>query len=74
MGHGVSMSHLNAVAIRDPLLERQSDLLDCPFVNRRVLPWPPEPLRFVAASAVRGYLRFEDWTYERRLRSGGAGH
>jgi glycine/D-amino acid oxidase-like deaminating enzyme len=74
MGHGVSMSHLNAVTIRDLLLERQSDLLDCPFVNRRVLPWPPEPLRFVAASAVRGYLRFEDWTYERRLRSRGVGH
>jgi hypothetical protein len=62
------MSHLNAVTIRDLLLERQSDLLDCPFVNRRVLPWPPEPLRTVAAAAVRAFLRFEDWTYEHRVR------
>ena len=73
IGHGVSTSHLNAVTIRDLLLERQSDLLACPFVNRRLLPWPPEPLRFAAASAVRAYLRFEDWTYERRLRQRGTG-
>ena len=53
IGHGVSMSHLNAQVLRDLLLERQTDLLDCPFVNRKVIPWPPEPLRFAAASGIR---------------------
>lgn len=67
IGHGVSMSHLNSQVIRDLLLETQSDLLDCPFVNRRIIPWPPEPLRLAAAKTIRTYLRLEDWWYEREL-------
>ncbi|HZD55688.1 MAG TPA: FAD-dependent oxidoreductase [Anaerolineales bacterium] len=67
IGHGVSMSHLNAQTIRDLVLERQSDLLDCPFVNRSVTSWPPEPFRILAAGALRGYLQLEDWFYERQL-------
>ena len=68
VGHGVSMSHLNAQTIRDLLLERKTDLLDCPFVNRRLIPWPPEPLLSTAAHALRTYLRVEDWAYEREIR------
>ena len=67
IGHGVSASHLNAQVLRDLLLERQSDLLECPFLNRRVIPWPPEPLRMGVALALRGYLQFEDWVYERKI-------
>ena len=67
IGHGVSMSHLNAQTIRDLLLERKSDLTDCPFINPRVIPWPPEPLRIVLAQGIRGYLRLEDWAYERGM-------
>lgn len=67
IGHGVSMSHLNAQTIRDLLLERQSDLMDCPFINPRVIPWPPEPLRIVLAQGIRGYLQLEDWAYERKM-------
>lgn len=67
IGHGVSLSHLNACTLRDLILERQSELLDCPFVNRKVIPWPPEPLRMMTAAALRGYLRAEDWFYEREL-------
>jgi glycine/D-amino acid oxidase-like deaminating enzyme len=66
IGHGLSMSHLNAQTIRDILLERQSELLDCPFVDRRVLPWPPEPFRSLIAGGLRAYLRLEDWAYERK--------
>jgi hypothetical protein len=36
-------------------------------VNRRVIPWPPEPLRSAAAHAIRAYLRIEDWAYERKM-------
>lgn len=65
IGHGVSASHLNAQVLRDLLLERQSELTDSPFVARRTLPWPPEPLRLGIALAVRGALRLQDWACER---------
>jgi glycine/D-amino acid oxidase-like deaminating enzyme len=67
IGHGVSMSHLNACTLRDLILERPSDLTDSPFVNRTVLSWPPEPLRMLTVGAIRGYLQLEDRIYERRL-------
>jgi glycine/D-amino acid oxidase-like deaminating enzyme len=65
IGHGVSMTHQNALTLVDLLLERQSENTACPFVNRRVIPWPPEPLRSLAARGVRAYLRAEDWWHER---------
>jgi glycine/D-amino acid oxidase-like deaminating enzyme len=68
IGHGVSTTHQNAVTITDLLLERQTENTACPFVNRKVIGWPPEPLRSVAAHAIRGYLRLEDWAYERTMR------
>jgi glycine/D-amino acid oxidase-like deaminating enzyme len=68
IGHGVSMSHLNAQTLRDMLLDRKTELLDGPFVERRVLPWPPEPVRIVLGHAMRAYLRIEDWAYEGELR------
>lgn len=67
IGHGVSMTHLNGRAIADLLLERDSELANSPFVNRRVLPWPPEPLRFGVSAALRGYLHAEDWVHERGM-------
>jgi hypothetical protein len=60
------MSHLNAQVLRDLVLERKSEL-DCPFVNRRVIPWPSEPIRMAIASALVAYLRTEDWAYERHI-------
>jgi glycine/D-amino acid oxidase-like deaminating enzyme len=65
VGHGVSMTHLNGATITDLLLERKTDLSEVWFVNRRMLPWPPEPLRLVASQAIRAYLRVEDALYER---------
>jgi glycine/D-amino acid oxidase-like deaminating enzyme len=67
VGHGVSMAHLNGRTIADLILERESDLTAVWFVGRRTLPWPPEPLRFVASHAIRAYLRVEDALYERNL-------
>lgn len=67
IGHGVSMTHLNGRAIADLLLERSTDLAAGPFVNRRVLPWPPEPLRFGLSSALRAALQAEDWVRERGM-------
>jgi glycine/D-amino acid oxidase-like deaminating enzyme len=68
IGHGVSMTHLNAQTLRDMVLERDSDLTESPFVGRRVLPWPPEPLRLAMGLAMRGYLMAEDWAREGEIR------
>ena len=67
VGHGVSMTHLNGCTLADLALERQTDLTDVWFVNRKMIPWPPEPFRMGASQLIRGYLRLEDSLYERRL-------
>lgn len=67
MGHGVSLTHLNGNTLADLVCERKTELTDVWFVNRKVFPWPPEPLRFAISQAVLGYLRGEDWWYERRM-------
>jgi glycine/D-amino acid oxidase-like deaminating enzyme len=67
VGHGVSLTHLNGRTLADMLCERKTDLTDVWFVNRRVLPWPSEPLRFVVSQAMRGYFRLEDRVHERHL-------
>jgi glycine/D-amino acid oxidase-like deaminating enzyme len=68
IGHGVSMSYLNGAVLTELLLADGGELaVDCPFVNRRVIPWPAEPLASVAEHAIRGYLRAEDAFYENVL-------
>lgn len=66
IGHGVSTSHLNAQVLRDLVLERQSDLVESPFVNRPHLSWPPEPLQSAAAYSLRSFLQMEDYYHERK--------
>jgi glycine/D-amino acid oxidase-like deaminating enzyme len=67
IGHGVSMSYLNGRILRDLLLDGPdgTEARACPFVNRRTLPWPPEPLQSLASQSLRGYLRAEDAFHER---------
>jgi glycine/D-amino acid oxidase-like deaminating enzyme len=65
-GHGVSTSHLNAGVIRDLILDRPPTI-DCPFLAKRSLPWPGEPIRSAAALTLRAYLQAEDAWYERGL-------
>jgi glycine/D-amino acid oxidase-like deaminating enzyme len=67
LGHGVSMAHLNGRTLADLILELKTDLTDVWFVNRRQIPWPPEPLRLLLSHAIRGYMRIEDAIYERGL-------
>jgi glycine/D-amino acid oxidase-like deaminating enzyme len=65
IGHGVSMSYLNGQVLTELLIDDGHPLADtCPFVNRTVLRWPPEPLASFAEHAIRGYLRLEDVFYE----------
>jgi glycine/D-amino acid oxidase-like deaminating enzyme len=67
VGHGVSMTHLNGCTLADLILERQTDLTSVWFVNRRMIPWPPEPLRWAVSHVIRGYMRIEDALYERKM-------
>jgi glycine/D-amino acid oxidase-like deaminating enzyme len=71
VGHGVAPTHLNGQTLADLLLERRTDLSSVWFVDRKPVPWPPEPFRWVASQALLGYLHAEDWWYERP--GGGAG-
>lgn len=60
MGHGVSLTHLNGRTLAELVLERETERTSMWFVDRRVVPWPPEPLRYAASRAVRGALRLQD--------------
>jgi len=64
VGHGVSMTQLNGRTVADLILEKRTDLTDVFFVNRRTIPWPPEPLRSLAIKAIRGYMHWEDRLYD----------
>lgn len=66
VGHGVSMTHLNGRTVADLILERQTDLTDVFFVNRRTIPWPPEPLRTLTTKAILGYMHWEDRRYDQK--------
>lgn len=70
VGHGVSMTHLNGRTLADLAMERKTDLTEVWFVNRHMIPWPPEPLRMAASQVIRGYLRLEDSMFERRITKG----
>ena len=66
IGHGVAMSYLNGHVLAD-LLTGDGDTettRQCPFVNRRVISWPPEPAATAAKYAIRGYLQAEDAFHE----------
>jgi len=67
VGHGVSMTHLNGCTLTDLAMGRKTDLTDTWFVNRRMIPWPPEPIRLLASEVIRGYMRLEDRLYERQV-------
>jgi glycine/D-amino acid oxidase-like deaminating enzyme len=66
MGHGVSLTHLNGQVLADLLLEKKTQWTACFPVNRNVIPWPPEPIRWVASQAILGYMHAEDAWCERR--------
>jgi glycine/D-amino acid oxidase-like deaminating enzyme len=60
-GHGVAMTHMNGRIIRDLVLERRTPLTGLWFVNRRSLPLPPEPVRWIAAQTVTAAMALDDW-------------
>jgi glycine/D-amino acid oxidase-like deaminating enzyme len=64
VGHGVSTTHLNGQTIRDLVLERDTDLTDVFFVNRKLAPFPPGAAGHATAERIAAYLRWEDRRYD----------
>jgi hypothetical protein len=64
VGHGVAMCHLHGQTLRDLILERDTDLTGTFFVNRRVVPFPPEPLKHAVMDGIVGFMRWEDRRYD----------
>jgi glycine/D-amino acid oxidase-like deaminating enzyme len=71
IGHGVAMSYLNGEVLARLLCGDAAGetVRQCPFVNRRVIRWPPEPTATIAKYVIRGYLQAEDAYHERAPRT-----
>jgi glycine/D-amino acid oxidase-like deaminating enzyme len=72
VGHGVAMMNMAGQIMRDLVLERETEFTDLFFVNRRVIPLPPEPLRFAVGESIRWALKAQD-AWEARGSSVAAG-
>ncbi len=66
VGHGVAPMNMAGQVMRDLVLEKETELTDLFFVNRRVIPLPPEPLRFALGEGIRQALRAQDAWEARR--------
>ncbi len=60
IGHGVSMTHLNGLTMAELICGKKTERTEMFFVGRKVIPWPPEPIRFAVGHLIRGYMRLED--------------
>lgn len=52
VGHGVTTTNLAARTLVDLVLDRDSELRELPWVDRRVRRWEPEPLRWLGVHAI----------------------
>ncbi|HKN93485.1 MAG TPA: hypothetical protein VJU60_04060, partial [Thermoleophilaceae bacterium] len=73
VGHGVAAANISGRTLADLVLGRDTDLVTLPWVGHRSRSWEPEPLRYLASSAiVRTLARAdgkEDRTGRRALRT-----
>lgn len=60
VGVGVSTSNLAGRTLADLALRRDTDLVHLPWVNRKVRPWEPEPLRWLAVRGMYKLLNAAD--------------
>lgn len=68
VGVGVSTSNLAGRTLADLALRRETELARLPWVNRRVRPWEPEPLRWLGVHGMYKLLNIAD---RREARRGG---
>jgi len=52
VGHGVVPSNISGRTLTDLVLGRDSELVSLPWVGHRSRRWEPEPLRYLASSAI----------------------
>jgi glycine/D-amino acid oxidase-like deaminating enzyme len=73
VGHGVAATNISGRTLADLVLGRDTDLVTLPWVGHRSRRWEPEPLRYLASSAIVRTLasadRREDRTGRRALRT-----
>ena len=67
IGHGVSLTHLNARLIADLLNGRQTRLTDFWIVNRSAIRLPGKVVTFLGTKLVRNLLVLTDRLQERQL-------
>lgn len=67
VGVGVSTSNLAGRTLADLALGRDTDLVHLPWVNRKVRPWEPEPLRWLAVRGMYKLLNAADRREEKTL-------
>ncbi|MGB8876301.1 MAG: FAD-dependent oxidoreductase [Solirubrobacteraceae bacterium] len=65
VGHGVVPSNISGRTLTDLALGRDTDLVSLPWVGHRSRRWEPEPLRYLASSAIVSMLGAAD-SYEDR--------
>ena len=65
VGHGVALANMAGQILRDLVREQETELTDLFFVNRRVIPLPPEPIRFAVVQGIRRGMKLQDG-WERR--------
>ncbi|MGO9908891.1 MAG: NAD(P)/FAD-dependent oxidoreductase [Solirubrobacteraceae bacterium] len=65
VGHGLVPSNISGRTLADLALGRDTDLVSLPWVGHRSRRWEPEPLRYLASSAIVRMLGAAD-SYEDR--------
>ncbi len=68
VGHGVVPSNISGRTLADLVLGRDSELVTLPWVGHRSRRWEPEPLRYLASSAIVRTLGSADRLEDRRDR------
>ena len=64
VGEGVAIANFAGRTLADLILERESDLIDLPWVNHRSRSWEPEPMRWIGIRSAVALMRSAD-RYER---------
>ncbi|MFM8858089.1 MAG: NAD(P)/FAD-dependent oxidoreductase [Actinomycetota bacterium] len=65
VGDGVATANLSGRTLADLVLERESDLIDLPWVHHRSPKWEPEPIRWFAVNGMARLAALAD-RYENR--------
>ncbi|HEY2604032.1 MAG TPA: FAD-binding oxidoreductase [Thermoleophilaceae bacterium] len=73
VGHGVGAANISGRTLADLVLGRDSELVSLPWVGHRSRKWEPEPLRYLASTAIVHTLgsadRAEDRSGRKALRT-----